>query len=90
MIEANVFKMRCSGLTCANPECKHLPEYTYHILGNVYFIKVDSVCLRLSNNKIAADNGDNGTYVEYYCRDCIDVVYKKLKPILDSKLWILT
>jgi hypothetical protein len=80
MIHAEVFKLETSGIHCANSQCLHNPEYHYNILGHVFHIKQGTTCLYL----------EMGGKNETYCRDCIDVVYKKLKPVLDSKLWILT
>ena len=31
-----------------------------------------------------------GTVTEIYCRECIDKLYRELKPILNSKLWVFS
>lgn len=77
MIQAHLFKMQTSGWSCDNPKCQHSEKYHHHIIGENYHIKEDTTCLAIS----VRDKR------EIYCRDCIDVVYKKLKPILDSNLW---
>ena len=78
MIEAKIIKMDANGYHCDNPDCQHLPEHTYHMLGDVYFIKQYSTCLF-----IRMDGG-----AEHYCNGCIDIVYNQLKPVLDRKLWV--
>ena len=82
MIHASLFKIDYSGQQCANPECAHNPEHHFNIIGKVFHIKQDTTCLRLS----MATSSE--IIVETYCKDCIDVVYRKLKPILDKNLWI--
>lgn len=77
MIEAHLFKMQTNGWPCDNPDCKHNPEYHNQIL-RTFFIKKEVTCLAI---QIAGGR-------EIYCKDCIDVVYRKLKPILDKNLWV--
>lgn len=77
MIDIQIQRLQSTGIHCANRNCKHNPEYMINILGNVWYIKVDTpVALVLMSGS-----------VEYYCRDCIDFLYQYLKGKLDSKLW---
>lgn len=78
MITAHIKKMNEGGWSCDNPSCQHLPEFTYHMLGDIFFIKKDSIYLTI------VLNGE----VAYYCNGCIDIIYNQLKPVLDRKLWI--
>lgn len=78
MISAKIFKLDYSGLICSNNNCKHNPEHHYNIIGEVFHIKQGVICLQITLL---------GIY-EIYCRDCIDIVYYNLKPVLDSKLWV--
>ncbi len=77
MIKANLFKMQASGWKYDNPTCRHLPEYHDNIIGSNFFIKQETTCLSFVL----------GFQREVYCRDCIDLIYQDLKPILDSRLW---
>jgi hypothetical protein len=78
MLRMRLLVMDISDIACANPQCKNLIEYTYNVIGHVYRIRRKTTCLVVSTQF--------GT--EYYCRDCIDTLYRQLKPSLDSKLWI--
>jgi hypothetical protein len=78
MIKAEVYKLNWAGQECENQDCKHSPEYHEHIIGDNYFIKQGTIVVRL-----LFTTGNS----EFYCRDCIDIVYMDLKSALDSKLW---
>lgn len=80
MIWARVFKIEDPGYQCEHPECEHNEKYHYNILGQVFHIKQGTLVLRLTL-------GNNTRVTELYCRDCIDKVYNKLKPVLNSNLW---
>jgi hypothetical protein len=80
MINAKVVNMSFSGASCCNPTCSHNTKYHDHILGNVYYLKYNTPCLFIEMS---------GTF-EYYCKDCVDIVYQNLKPALDSKLWLFS
>ncbi len=77
MIKAQIDKCDWAA-KCSNPTCERSPKYHDHIIGDNYLIKRGSICL------VFYLNGEE----EVYCRECIDIVYKKLKPVLDSKLWV--
>lgn len=81
MLHVSIVKMHESGWTCGNPDCQHDPEYNWHVIGSVYHIKAGSLCAmtRIGNGP------DSRT--EFYCRPCIDEVYKMIKSKLDTKLW---
>lgn len=79
MIRAELITCNWSGERCSNENCKHSTEFHYNIIGNVFNLKKGQTCL------ILGIEGEE----EIYCRDCIDIVYQKLKPVLDSKLWVL-
>lgn len=63
---------------CRNEECKCLPEYIT-LKGR---IKAGTICAWVSTE------GADGTHTSYYCRDCIDMIYRKLKKTFNSDLWI--
>ena len=69
--------MSTTGYKCDNVKCKHLPEYTYNIIGKEYFIKLDTICASICL----------GGHIDRYCRDCIDDIYKIIKLKLDTNLW---
>jgi hypothetical protein len=77
MISVELTKLEATGIHCANRDCKRLPEHTVNILGNVYYIKVDTTVAVITL----------GGRHEYYCRGCIDEIYAMLRAKLDSKLW---
>lgn len=77
MIEVEIFRMQESGHHCRNPNCKRNPEHMINILGDVWYIKVDTTVARLA---IKSNE-------EYYCRGCIDELYLLFKAKLDAKLW---
>lgn len=62
---------------CSNPDCQHNPKYHDKIIGNNFILKRDVTCLYI----------ELGEDYECYCYDCIDIIYQKLKPVLDKKLW---
>lgn len=78
MIDIQIIIMRDTGFRCANLNCKHNPEYMINILGNVWYIKIDTTVAVITLG---------GSRAEYYCRECIDEIYKYMKTKLDSKLW---
>ena len=78
MINVKLWKVNSSGYQCCNDSCKHNPKYNYNIIGNVFHLIQGEYALKLYFESEG----------EVYCRDCIDIVYHKLKPILDSKLWV--
>lgn len=82
MINARLYKIDYSGQECANPQCAHNPEHHYNIIGKCFHIIQGTTCLWLSMQTTT------NIVVEIYCRDCIDIVYQKLKPVLDKKLWV--
>lgn len=84
MISYQLIKISSTGNFCAHRDCKHLPEYFDKIL-NSYYLKLGQTCLW-----VGLPNRGGELVYEFYCRDCIDMLYKYLKPILDSKLWALT
>jgi hypothetical protein len=77
MIDIQLHKIQYTGIHCANKDCKRLPEYTINILGNVYYIKVDTTAVIISV----------GAASEAYCGGCIDALYDMVKSKLDRKLW---
>jgi hypothetical protein len=77
MIYAKLFKMETAGWPCDNSNCQHNSKY-HDRIGNSFYLKTDKTCLAIYMH------GSR----EVYCRDCIDIIYQRLKPILDSKLWI--
>jgi hypothetical protein len=79
MINISTYEVWESGIKCNNTNCKHLPEYTDHIIGNNYFLKVGTICARWQIT--TTGNG------ETYCRGCIDEIYQLIKSKLDTKLW---
>jgi hypothetical protein len=78
MIDARLWKVDQGGWRCSNSQCKHSPEYHYNLIGNVWDLKLGTTCVII----LPAFSGE-----EIYCRDCIDQVYHRLKPVLDTKLW---
>lgn len=82
MIKIEVFKVDISRMQCDNVNCKRLPEYFDQIL-NSFFLKRGTICASIT---IETNIGEYGR--QYYCRDCIDEIYQKIKSKLDSKLWI--
>ena len=78
MINVKLWKVNRSGAMCCNIDCSHDPRYHFNIIGNVFHLREEQIALQI----YFEEEG------EVYCRDCIDKVYQKLKPILDSKLWV--
>ena len=84
MITAELYKIHHSYMTaCWGANCKKLPQYIDNGAGGQSFIKKDTIFLILTLVK------GFESIKSYYCRDCIDVIYRDLKPILDHKLWTL-
>lgn len=81
MIKALVRKVEWSGTSCDNKECAHNPEYHDQVLRSC-FLKQGQPCLVIANDK--------DDWIAIYCRECVDILYKQLKPALDSKLWIFS
>lgn len=81
MIDIEIKIQDLSGFTCDNKDCKHNPEYSDNIIGDVFYIKKNTVVAIIS-----LSDYENGPY-NLYCRDCIDDVYNQIKSKLDSKLW---
>lgn len=77
MINIKLCKIDSSGISCCNEDCNHNPKYHDHIIGDNFFLKQGQVALQIYFEHEG----------EIYCRDCIDKVYQKMKPFLDSKLW---
>lgn len=77
MLQVSLIKMERGGVHCANRDCKRDPKHMINILGSVWHIKVDTTVAWVSL----------GLEDEYYCRGCIDELYKMLKSKLDPKLW---
>lgn len=73
MIKVKIIKIQDMGYACANPSCKHNPEYHYNIIGEVWHMKVGTVAADINS--------------DYFCRDCIDDIYRMIKSKLDTKLW---
>ena len=63
---------------CRNSSCKKNPKY---ISATGRIIK-DTTCAWVYVSDAA------GGAQAYYCRDCIDEIYLRMKKILDPKLWI--
>lgn len=77
MLHIKLEKLQQTGLHCANRDCKKDPKHMINILGEVWYIKVDTTVALVSL----------GSSYEYYCRGCIDELYKMVKTKLDPKLW---
>lgn len=80
MLEVEIIKMHESGWSCANPTCPRDPEYVNTIL-TTHHIKTGTICAMIRIGK----RWDTKTV--FYCRSCIDDVYKMIKSKLDTKLW---
>lgn len=77
MINFELDKLEQTGYKCDHPRCAHSPKYHWNVIGDVFHLKTDQTILVVTY----------GNTYEVYCRDCIDLLYKEWKPILDSKLW---
>lgn len=77
MIKIEIIHLQETGHRCANPKCQHDPKHMINILGNVWYIKVDTSVALISI----------GSNWEYYCRGCIDDIYNVFKMKLDTKMW---
>lgn len=80
MITAELIDNYDGRVSCYNPECPHNLKYHDKVL-STYYIKRDALVLRIWMS------GAFYAHSEIYCRDCIDIVYRQLKPILNSSLW---
>jgi hypothetical protein len=78
MINVELFKLDRTGVHCSNINCKRNPQSMVNILGDVWYIKVDTTVVMINLG---------GSRAEYYCRDCIDDILHLIKSKLDSKLW---
>ena len=77
MIQVELVKMDRTGVHCANPACQKDPRYLINILGDVWYIKVDTTVALISNRFGG----------EYYCRGCVEEVLNLFRTKLDPKLW---
>jgi hypothetical protein len=77
MLRIQLEKLQRTGLKCAHPECKRNPKYHINILGDVWYIKVDTTVAVVSM----------GGKEEIYCRACIDELYQMVRTKLDAKIW---
>jgi len=84
MIKIDVRKLDATGIKCSNPNCRHLPEYHNHILGDNYHIKPDTTVAII---EAGIQFSLFLHHKDIYCRDCIDEVYQMIKSNLDTKLW---
>ncbi len=78
MVETKLFRWEVAGWECFGKTCPRNPLYFDNIIGDVHYIKKGTMCLTIKLS--------NGGY-EIYCKDCIDILYQQLRPVLDSKLW---
>ncbi len=63
---------------CRNPTCKKNPQY----INDQGRIKKDTTCVWIEVQ-------DAGGYAQaYYCRDCINEIYERMKKILNPNLWV--
>jgi hypothetical protein len=44
LFEIKTYKLEMSGIECGWHACKRLPEYHWHMIGQVYHIKQDTIC----------------------------------------------
>lgn len=77
MIKFELYKLEQTGYECDHPKCTHDLKYHWNVIGNKFHLKTDQTVLIISHDD----------YYEVYCRDCINLLYKEWKPLLDSKLW---
>ena len=77
MLHIKLEKLQLRGLHCAHHDCKKDPKHLVNILGSVWHLKVDTTIAVVSM----------GGKEEYYCRGCIDELFKMVKMKLDPKLW---
>lgn len=82
MINIRTYEVWESGIKCCNTNCKHLPEYTDHIIGDNFYLKIGTICALISIQHFMYD-----MHSDIYCRDCIDEIYHLIKSKLDTKLW---
>ena len=77
MLHIRLEKLQYTGVHCACHACKKDPKYLINILGDVWYIKVDTTVAVVSM----------GGKEEIYCRGCIDELYQMIRTKLDPKLW---
>ena len=77
MITFELHRLDWTGRKCCNPNCGHSEKYHDHIIGDVYFLKQDQIVLFVYM----------GDALEIYCYDCIDILYKQMKLVLNKDLW---
>jgi hypothetical protein len=77
MLHVRIERLQATGIRCAHFDCKKDSRYHINIIGNVFYIKVDTAVAVLSM----------GGKEEIYCRACIDELYQMLRTKLDAKLW---
>ncbi len=82
MLLSKLVKVNGYGWHCHNSKCDHLEKYHEQIL-SAYQLKIGTISLWIGFNDIF-----DKTNWHVYCEDCIDKIYKELKPILDKKLWV--
>lgn len=85
MIDIITGTMDTSGVSCYNSNCKSLPEYT-ESFGNGPCIKKGTPYAMITLNMITLNYATDST-INYYCRDCIDYIYKLMKSQIDTNLW---
>ena len=77
MLHIHLERLQVTGLHCANHSCKKDAKHLINILGDVWYIKIETTVAVVSM----------GGKEEYYCRGCIDDLYQMIKTKLDPKLW---
>jgi len=63
---------------CRNRACKKNPDY----IAESGRIKSGSTCIAITMDSAAGWN------TSYYCRECVDEIYLKMKTLLNPALWI--
>ena len=70
---------------CVSQECRRLPEFIGRLVySHGYIAAGDYILFGTICAKIEAPYGRDPFY---WCRDCIDREYQKIKIVLDSNLW---
>lgn len=77
MLKCELYKVDMGGLKCSHPNCQHNPQYHFNVIGKQFHLKKNTTALMIYTQGIS----------EIYCQDCIDLLYKYMKPFLDKKLW---
>lgn len=73
LVTSNSNRRKCRYLTCqSNPD----------FITPAGRIKSGTTCAAITTNDAT------GFHTAYYCRECIDKVYKDIKAVLNSDLWI--